>query len=244
MDEEISKKERIRLKHEMERVKVEQGGKMQQLLTWIGGIAVVAIVGIFAWFLLQKATAPEKPKPGKEVAELGRQHVTDISSITYNSNPPTSGPHFEVWAKKGAYSDVISDGHLIHSLEHGYVVLSYNCASKEESEAFASASAGLFNTSKVTADSKMSFFTPKNPPVQEIRLPASFQSDSCKKLVDQLSMFLKEFDRLIIVPRPQMDNKITLTAWTRIDTMDNFDEKKTRSFIAAFHNAGPEKTVE
>lgn len=244
MDHDLSKKERIRLKHEFEKAKVEQGDKTKRLFIWAGGIVVLISVGILSWFFLQKSTEPEKPKPGKEVADLGQQHVADTSGVKYNSNPPTSGHHFDVWAKKGVYSDVIADGHLIHSLEHGYVVLSYNCASKEESEAFASSSAGLFDVTKLKADSKMSAFTPSNPPPQEIALPESFQTETCKKLVEQLSVFIEEFDRIIIVPRPQMESKIAVTAWNIIDMMNSFDEERVRSFIAAFHNAGPEKTAE
>ena len=244
MDEEISKKEQIRLKHELETSRIEQGEKTKRLVSLGIGIAILAVVGFFGWLFLQKSTAPEKPKPGKEVADIGQQHVADTTSVTYNSNPPTSGPHFEVWAKKGVYSDVIADGHLIHSLEHGYIILSYNCAGRQESEAFASASAGLLTSVKPNADSQMRAFTPENPPAQEMELPESFQSDSCKQLVDQLSVFLKDFDRVIIVPRPQMESKIAVTAWNRIDTMDSFEETRIRSFIEAFHNAGPEKTAE
>lgn len=244
MDEEISKKERIRIKHELERSSVEKGEKNKRLFLWGSGFIIITIVGFLGFVFLQNPKVAEKPKPGRQIADLGRQHVADISDVTYNSNPPTSGPHFSVWAKRGAYSDVISDGHLIHSLEHGYVILSYNCATKDEQEKFVSDYLGLFKVAKLKADGKMTAFTPDNPPAQEIELPASFFSNDCKKLADQLSMFIKEFDRVIIVPRPQMDNMIAVTAWTRIDTMDQFDEERIKSFIKAFHNAGPEKTLE
>ncbi|MBI2034934.1 MAG: DUF3105 domain-containing protein [Candidatus Levybacteria bacterium] len=243
MEEELSKKEKIRLKHELERARMEQGEKTKRLFFLVGGAVVVVVLGLLGWLFFQKPQTPQKPKPGREVADLGRQHVTDISGVTYNSNPPTSGAHFGVWAKAGTYSGVFSDGYLIHSLEHGYVILSYNCAGRQESEAFASASAGMFSVAKL-ADSKMSAFTPDNPPAQEIGLPESFQSDACKQLAGQLSSFLKEFDRVIVVPRPQMEHKIALTAWARIDTMDAFDEQEILSFITTFHNAGPEKTAE
>ena len=72
-----------------------------------------------------------KPLPGEIVADMGRDHVTDIAGITYSSNPPTSGPHFPVWAKKGVYDRLMSDGYLIHSLEHGYVVISYDCSNEK-----------------------------------------------------------------------------------------------------------------
>ena len=68
-----------------------------------------------------------RPLPGEAVPDMGRDHVTDIAGVNYNSNPPTSGPHFPVWAKRGVYDRFISDGYLIHSLEHGYIILSYDC---------------------------------------------------------------------------------------------------------------------
>ena len=36
----------------------------------------------------------------------------------------------------------------------------------------------------------------------------------------------KKLWKLIIVPRPQLDTTIALTAWTYLDTFDQFDEKE------------------
>lgn len=72
------------------------------------------------------------PRPGDLVADLGREHVPVGTSVEYNSNPPTSGPHYAQWTKRGVYEEKIEDGYLIHSLEHGYVVVSYKCESSCE----------------------------------------------------------------------------------------------------------------
>ncbi len=61
---------------------------------------------------------------------LESPHVDLDAGILWNSNPPSSGPHFGVWARWGVYTDPIPRGYLVHSLEHGAVVLSYRCANR------------------------------------------------------------------------------------------------------------------
>ena len=98
---------------------------------WVLRLIFLAIFAGGGYWLYQRYT---QPVVGEAVADLGREHVTDISEVVYNSNPPTSGAHFVVWAKDGVYDRVISDGHLIHSLEHGYVIVSYDCSQLNNSK--------------------------------------------------------------------------------------------------------------
>jgi hypothetical protein len=55
-------------------------------------------------------------------------HVPEGTPITYTSNPPSSGPHYPVWANFQEFDRPVPDGYLVHSMEHGAVVLSYKCA--------------------------------------------------------------------------------------------------------------------
>ena len=41
--------------------------------------------------------------PGIRFPDLGQQHVEVATSVTYNSNPPTSGPHYPYPAAWGIY---------------------------------------------------------------------------------------------------------------------------------------------
>ncbi len=59
--------------------------------------------------------------------ELGLHEVA-CAPLTFNSNPPTSGTHYGVWAAFQIYDRPVPRGFLLHSLEHSGVVLSYNCA--------------------------------------------------------------------------------------------------------------------
>jgi len=52
----------------------------------------------------------------------------------YNSNPPTSGSHYGNPAKPGFRDEVIADGNIIHSMEHGLVWVSYHPRIGEEAK--------------------------------------------------------------------------------------------------------------
>ncbi|NOH04996.1 MAG: DUF3105 domain-containing protein [Chloroflexi bacterium] len=48
----------------------------------------------------------------------------------YNSDPPTSGLHYATEARAGFYEENIYTypaAYLVHNLEHGYVIIWYNC---------------------------------------------------------------------------------------------------------------------
>ncbi len=62
---------------------------------------------------------------------LASPHVDTSASLVYNSNPPSSGPHYSEWARWGIYREPVARGYLVHSLEHGAVVLSYRCANAD-----------------------------------------------------------------------------------------------------------------
>lgn len=56
-------------------------------------------------------------------------HVDLCTHIDYSTNPPSSGPHYPIWASYTVYSTPIPCGFWVHCLEHGAVVFSYNCPS-------------------------------------------------------------------------------------------------------------------
>lgn len=53
----------------------------------------------------------------------GAEHVE--TDVTYRANPPTSGNHRPVPAEDDAYETNPGTGHLVHSLEHGRVVIQF-----------------------------------------------------------------------------------------------------------------------
>jgi len=49
------------------------------------------------------------------------------TAVTYDTNPPSGGNHYQAWAAFQSYDYPVPPGFLVHSLEHGAVVFWYNC---------------------------------------------------------------------------------------------------------------------
>jgi hypothetical protein len=57
----------------------------------------------------------------------------------------------------------------------------------------------------------------------------------CPELVAQLRAIVDRYGKFVILaPYPTMKPRIALTAWTRLDTMEEFDEKRIVRFIEAY----------
>lgn len=57
----------------------------------------------------------------------GQTHLTLCSTTCYQTNPPSSGNHYPVWPVYKTYDAPVPWGFLVHGLEHGAVIVSYNC---------------------------------------------------------------------------------------------------------------------
>lgn len=73
-----------------------------------------------------EAAGPTTP-PGcaslEAPANEGRAHLPDGETASYGSYPPTSGPHWVTPAAPGWYDEAPPVEQLVHSLEHGFVVV-------------------------------------------------------------------------------------------------------------------------
>jgi hypothetical protein len=60
----------------------------------------------------------------KSFKATGRKHLSSLAEIArYTSKPPTSGNHYQVPAEDGAYADPPDVKELVHTLEHGRVII-------------------------------------------------------------------------------------------------------------------------
>ena len=98
---------------------------------WIGiGVAFVAMIVYLAWKQAQPI-----PKTGRAIPLQGAEHIpVGQPHAPYNSNPPTSGPHYADPAQAGFYDEAPVDEQLVHSLEHGYVIIWYNCSALSDAQ--------------------------------------------------------------------------------------------------------------
>lgn len=109
-------------------------GRSNGALLWIGGgvLAVALIVGLT--LLVQSNTASANT-PGERITIQGQEHIAvGASHPPYNSDPPTSGPHYAEPIPAGYYDTPQVDEHLVHNLEHGHVWITFDCSKLTDCE--------------------------------------------------------------------------------------------------------------
>jgi hypothetical protein len=100
-------------------------------IIWIGiGAIVVIFIAFIAWRVFRPASGESVPI----MANAGDHVPQDSDPGQFNSDPPTSGPHYAQEFDAGFYDESdpeaqvpYPEGYLIHNLEHGYVIFWYNC---------------------------------------------------------------------------------------------------------------------
>ena len=57
----------------------------------------------------------------------------------------------------------------------------------------------------------------------------------CPELVAKLSAVVQRYDKYVILaPYPPMKSRLALTAWTRLDALEDFDEARVVRFIETY----------
>ncbi len=90
-------------------------------------IITVVILGGGLWLLSAQGAKEQaklrQPLAGEAITSQGANHVPEGTKEEYSTNPPTSGPHYANSQPAGIYDKPVPDGNLIHSMEHGAVIL-------------------------------------------------------------------------------------------------------------------------
>lgn len=116
-----------------QRAAQEKKKKQQQYLLIGGGVVVaLLVIGAIVLPMLQRQ-APTPTSTGSAacdnlltLADEGREHLVPGETPTYNQVPPSSGTHNVVSLPSGIYDSNVDVTQLVHSLEHGYVIMFYN----------------------------------------------------------------------------------------------------------------------
>ncbi|MDQ6709785.1 MAG: DUF3105 domain-containing protein [Candidatus Dormibacteraeota bacterium] len=107
-----------------------------------GGVVVLALAIIVVAQILNHASQVASANHikfravatlvGQQVKDEGRNHIDPSTTATYALYPPSSGPHYNAqgiapvtWRTIGT----LAEGQYIHNLEHGGIVVLYNCPS-------------------------------------------------------------------------------------------------------------------
>ncbi len=197
-------------------------------------IGVLVIGGLGYWLVSGVGKVP-----GEAVVDQGRDHKSreENEKFVYNSNPPTSGPHDPDWIRPGIYNESQDKYKLIHSLEHGYVVVHYNCALPiSKSEFLNPKQFSMIQIAKAHED--------EGDADGDSTPSATFKADC--SLAQTLADWAKKMGlkKLIVQPNPAIDKPMILVAWDRVLRMDKWDAVEAEKFVKAFRNRGPEATIE
>jgi hypothetical protein len=57
----------------------------------------------------------------------GAAHTAACEQVPHTTNPPASGTHYGSWPFFRAYDQPVPWGYLLHAMEHGAVIIAYNC---------------------------------------------------------------------------------------------------------------------
>lgn len=216
---------------------------MNKKIIGLGAVAMI-IIGILGWAFIEST----KPLPGEVSIKEGRDHKPENEVIEYKKDPPTSGDHYAGWTTKGFYEEPREDGYLIHSLEHGYIVIWYNCEKPVTGwikEALADDATSSSSVDKL-GRTPMSSGGEGSPSTKLSDMPKQFSDGSCNDLKNNLKQVYQDkgASKIVIVPRIGMPNPVVLTAWGRIEKLEKVDKDKISKFVDTYKNKGPEFTVE
>lgn len=102
------------------------------------GLVVIAVGAVVVGLIQQNNTQIV----GELVPIMSSVEHHDGVEIEYNTSPPTSGEHYSNPIPAGFYDEnsfeasevAHPESYIVHSLEHGYVVVWYNCANLDAAE--------------------------------------------------------------------------------------------------------------
>lgn len=115
-----------RNKKETHRARNNNGRLAKTVRNYAIAGAIVGVIG-YGIFLFVQNAVPKGEDFSRAVELLPADHIPVGSVLPeYNSNPPSSGPHYGQTARSGFRAQAIPDQNVIHNLEHGDIWISYN----------------------------------------------------------------------------------------------------------------------
>ena len=96
----------------------------------VGVVAAVLIASLLVPSLpVFRQIGPSVESVGDFHASIGNQHVPVGAPVQYSTVPPTSGAHYDDPAPWGVYDEETPDDRqVVHNMEHGGIIISYNLA--------------------------------------------------------------------------------------------------------------------
>jgi hypothetical protein len=145
---------------------------------------------------------------GTHYTSQGHTHLVpnEPDDFVYNSNPPSSGPHRELFTDTFISHKPIPSYIQVHLLEHGNILLQYSCNCPDVAAALAQIA--------------MQYDKLLMPPGEAQPNAADVNSAE------------DQGKAVIVAPYPGMKSKIALSAWTHVGVLPTVDKQKINSFIS------------
>src|SRR5579884_3420023 len=129
-DTKPTRRDQRQQRREAEKVKQTEAARRAQRQKYLiyGAIALLVVVGALLALPAIMGSTSAAQAQGTQYPEQGRDHINPgTAHAPYSTNPPTSGPHWPDPANWGIYDSPVPDEALVHSMEHGGVIIEYNC---------------------------------------------------------------------------------------------------------------------
>ena len=157
------------------------------------------------------------------VADEGRTHTNWCTPVSYAANPPASGTHWPAPDAWGFHQQVVPREWWVHNLEHGGVVLLWNCPS----------SGGKDPSPPLCNDAGTGEYAPADQgcPTEIAQM---------RQLLAQRQPDLFNETRILITSDPLLPKRFAAVAWDWTYLSDTFDAGAVECFINARYGLGPE----
>ena len=160
-----------------------------------------------------------QPAVGQVIAEMPHTHVAPPAKVQYEHNPPTSGCHYSLSGQapvtRGVYTQQISAEYWVHNLEHGYIVVLYNCPSGCDAD---------FQQLRQWYDKEQS--KPDTGLVQYAQANPSAN--------------FKPYAKIVVLPWPSMQPRFAAVSWDYYDPMTKLDVNELNRFYDNHYGHAPE----
>ena len=163
------------------------------------------------------------------VPDEGMFHVPFGTPVMYKHNPPASGLHWPNYATWGVHKEIVPREMWVHNLEHGAIVLLYNCPRPADGGVTdGGAKDGGAGDGGVVP-------VPDSCP-NEI---AQFEKIYAQHPIDNF-WDLYFVTRILVTPDPYLPKRFAAVAWGWAYSFDQIDAKALQCFIGARYGRGPE----
>jgi hypothetical protein len=135
----MAQKPRVKAPKQRAAAATSSGGQRRWLVVAVAAVGLALAVGAVAALLgfVGGGGAPDEAAARSKLVAAGctlqsfpgvsRRHITNAAARpkSWNSFPPTSGPHYFTPAVYGFYSEPVELARVLHNLEHGGVYMLY-----------------------------------------------------------------------------------------------------------------------